>query len=116
ERFVQGQPSKLKDSISLSFERWNLSALVHQTLEHLLNTTLVPQTFFAELTYLSSLFADVRHGSEAWEIQFVPGWKRFLDQVLQQGTKTRGATLVPVALIILKEHGKANASIETAWI
>lgn len=116
ERFVGGQPTILRDSIKLTYERWNLSELVDLTLKHLLNPALLPQTFFGQLTYLSAQFSELKHGSEAWEAQLVPGWYRFVSDVLAQGSSERGVALLPVALIILREHGAQNKSFETGWI
>jgi hypothetical protein len=116
DRFVGGQPTTLRDSINLTYERWNLSELVDLTLKHLLNPALLPQTFFGQLTYLSAQFSELEHGSEAWEAQLVPGWHRFVNDVLAQGSSERGVALLPVALIILREHGTANKSFETGWI
>lgn len=116
DRFVGNQSKTLRDSVALSFERWNLSELVDLTLKHLLNPSLLPQTFFGQLTYLSAQFSELMHGSEAWEAQLVPGWHRFVNDVLAQGSSERGVALLPVALIILREHGATNKSFETGWI
>ncbi len=116
ERFVSNQPRSLRDTVTLCYERWNLSDLVDLTLQHVLNPALLPQTFFGQITYLSALFAELRHGSDAWQAQLVPGWHRFVEDVLSQGSGERGVALLPVALIILREHGSANKSFETGWL
>src|ERR1019366_3582608 len=56
------------------------------------------------------------HGSDAWEQQLVPNWKQFLDDVLSGSAGTRGPALIPVALIILRQHADSNPSAETGWI
>jgi hypothetical protein len=68
------------------------------------------------LSYLSAQFADFRHGSEAWQTQLVPNWNRFVGDVLQESAGLRGAALVPVALIILRQRAASNPSFETGWI
>ena len=116
ERFVANAPPTLAGRATLSLSRWNLSELVDRRLRHLLTPALVPQKFFGQLNYLCAQVADFPHGSDQWEQQLVPGWKRFVDDVLAQDNGMRGVSLVPVALIILRQHGANNESLETGWI
>lgn len=115
-RLVGSAPTKLRDNIGLDFARWNLSELVEQTIRHILSPSLVPERFFGQLSYLSAQAADFRHGTDAWERQLVPNWKRFIDDVLREGTEGWGLTLVPVVLIILRQRANENPSFETGWI
>jgi hypothetical protein len=116
ERFVAVAPSKIADRVDLAFVRWNLSELVDQTIRYVLSPSLLPERFFGQLSYLAAQVADFRHGSDEWEDQLIPNWKRFLDDVLREIDGTRGLELIPVALIILREHAAANPSRETGWI
>jgi hypothetical protein len=116
ERFVAAAALKIAERATLSISRWNLSELVELTLAHLLTPALLPQEFFGQLNYLCSQFADFPHGSDEWEQQLVPAWKRFLNDVLAQDPSVRGVSLVPVALIIMRQHGAANETLETGWI
>ena len=116
DRFVSDAPSTLRDVISLSFVRWNLSDLVEQTILHVLSPSLLPEHFFGQLTYLSAQVSDFKHGSDEWERQLVPNWRRFVDDVLRESGASRGPELIPVALIILRQHARANPSLETGWI
>ncbi len=116
ERLVGNAPSKLQDRVALRFERWNLSELVDRTLAHMLTPALVPQKFFGQLAYLCAQAADFAHGSDPWEKQLLPGWKRFLADVLSEGAGERGIALVPVALIILRQQADKNPTIQTGNI
>lgn len=116
ERFVGVAGPKLADRATLSFARWNLSDLVDLTLRHLLTPALLPQQFFGQLNYLCSQIADFAHGSDEWDKQLVPGWKRFVADVLGLEPVPRGISLLPVSLIILRQHGGANDTLETGWI
>jgi len=116
DRFVAGAPRRLRDEVGLSFDRWNLSEFAAQTIQHILSPSLLPERFFGHLSYLSAQVSDFLHGSDAWENQLIPSWKRFIEDILQESGGARGPALIPVVLIILREHGRANPSIETAWI
>lgn len=116
ENFVKAANPQIAGRASLTITRWNLSDLVDLTLRHLLTPALVPQQFFGQLNYLCYQAASFAHGSDEWEKQLIPGWRRFVDDVLQLERGVRGASLIPVALIILRQHSSNNATIETGWI
>jgi len=116
KRFVHNRPSTIGNNVTLRYERWNLSDLVSKTLEHLLSPALVPQPFFGQLSYLCAQAADFPHGSDSWEQQLVPSWKRFLQDVIGKGAGERGISLIPVALIILRQHADRNRSVQTGII
>ncbi len=109
-------PKQLANDVCLSFERWNLTTITEKVRAKLLTPSLLPQKFFSLFSYICSQFADFRHGSDAWEKQLVPNWRRFLEDVLKENPDERSVRIIPVALVILREHGKANASAETGWI
>lgn len=114
--FVRATNPTLRNDVQLRFERWNLSDLVEQTLGHLLTPALVPQRFFGQLSYLCAQAADFRHGSDPWEQQLVPAWKRFLQDVIGEGAGERGVALVPISLIIIRQHAADNPSVQTGII
>lgn len=116
DRFVQASNPTLRNNISLRFERWNLSDLVEKTLGHMLTPALVPQRFFGQLSYLCAQAADFRHGSDPWEQQLVPAWKRFLQDVIGEEAGERGIALIPIALIIIRQHAANNSSVQTGII
>ncbi|HEY2171007.1 MAG TPA: hypothetical protein VGJ30_15385, partial [Candidatus Angelobacter sp.] len=113
-RFTSSAPSTLRGNVSLAFLRWNLSELVEQTIDYILSPSLVPERFFGQLSYLAAQVGDFTHGSDAWEQQLLPNWKRFLNDILAEGV--RGTSLVPIALIILNQHAQTNVSFSTGWI
>jgi hypothetical protein len=116
DRFVAAAPTTVGDKVALHFVRWNLSELVAQTIQYLLSPSIVPERFFGQLSYLAAQVADFAHGSDRWEQQLIPNWKRFLNDVLAETDGTRAAELFPVSLIILREHATPNPSQETGWI
>jgi hypothetical protein len=115
-RLVAAAPQTLRNNVILEFLRWNLSELVEQTISHVLSPSLLPERFFGQLSYLSAQAADFPHGSDAWVQQLMPNWKQFIDDVLAESTGVRGPALIPVALIILRQHADSNPSVETGWI
>jgi hypothetical protein len=74
------------------------------------------KSFFSHFGYICSQFGDFRHGSDEWTKQLVPNWLRFLEDLLKENADERSVRLLPVALIILREHGNNNSSAETGWI
>ena len=116
ERFKQGNSAPIGNGVERIYERWDLFTIVDHALGRLLSPALVPQAFFGQLNYLCAQFAEFKHGSEPWELQLLPAWRRFVSDALSEGTAARGFWLIPVALIILQEHGKGNPSSETGWI
>jgi hypothetical protein len=116
DRFVAAANPLIAGHAKLTFARWNLSDLVDLTLRHLLTPALVPQQFFGQLNYLCAQISRFPHGSDEWEKQLVPGWKRFVADVLALDHGARGVSLIPVALIILRQHGTTNRTLETGWI
>lgn len=68
------------------------------------------------MSYVSAQAADFKHGSDPWQLQLVPNWKQFVDDVLRESAGARGPALIPVALIIVRQHAADNSSFETGWI
>jgi hypothetical protein len=81
--------TKVSDDVTLSFERWNLTAIVEAVKLRLLTPSLLPQKFFSLFNYLCSQVADFRHGSDEWTGQLIPNWRRFLDDVLEDNADER---------------------------
>jgi hypothetical protein len=113
DRRVASFGSHLGNGVSLRFDRWNLSGIVGRVKASLLTPSLVPQKFFSHFSYICSQFADFRHGSDEWTNQLIPNWRRFLQSLLVENSDERCARLLPVALLILREHGKENPTVET---
>lgn len=116
ERLIQSLGTRISDSVSLSFDRWNLTIIVEKVQTSLLTASLLPQKFYSLFTYICSQFADFRHGSDEWNNQIVPNWRQFLELLLSENADERCIRLLPVSLLILQEHGKENLTRETAWI
>ena len=108
--------TKIGDNVKLSFERWNLTTLTEKVSAQLLTPSLLPQKFFSLFNYICSQFGDFTHGSDKWTEQLIPNWRRFLHDLLNENADERSVRLIPVALIILREHGGDNLSVETGWI
>ncbi len=116
ERQTKALGTKIGDDVRLTFERWNLTTLTEKVKEKLLTPSLLPQPFFSLFTYICSQFADFRHGSEEWNNQLIPNWRRFLSDVLAERGDERTIRLLPVALLVLREQGSSNPTAETGWI
>jgi hypothetical protein len=116
DRLTASLGTKVGDNASLRFERWNLTHIVAQVSDHLLSASLLPQSFFSQFSYLCAQFGDFQHGSEEWTRQLIPSWRRFLDDLLKGDPDERAVRLLPVALIILREHGTSNPTAGTGWI
>jgi hypothetical protein len=115
-RLAAGLGTKVGDLATLSFERWNLTTITERVRDGLLTPSLLPQGFFSQFGYLCSQFGDLRHGSEEWTRQLMPNWRRFLSELLKDDADVRCVRLLPVALIVLREHGGTNPTAETGWI
>ena len=116
ENLIRSFPAEISDRIRLSFERWNLTVLADKVKEKLLTPSLLPQPFFSLFSYICSQFGDFRHGSDGWIKQLIPNWRRFLEDLLKDHADERTVRLLPVALLILREHGSTNPTAETGWI
>ena len=116
DRLTQSLGTTVRDNVRLSFERWNLTTMTEKAKQKLLTPSLLPQSFFSLFSYICSQFADFRHGADEWNRQLVSNWRRFLDDVLAENANERSIRLLPVALIILREHGGKNPSSETGYI
>jgi hypothetical protein len=116
ERRIASLGSRAGDQASLGFDRWNLTEIVSRVKTSLLTPSLLPQKFFSQFSYICSQFADFRDGSDEWNNQLIPNWRRFLASVLVENADERCARLLPVALLILREHGNDNPTAETGWI
>ena len=115
-RLAAGLGTKVGDRAALSFERWNLTTITEKVHDGLLTPSLLPQGFFSHFSYLCSQFGDSRHGSDEWTRQLMPNWRRFLSELLKDDADERCIRLLPVALIILREHGGTNPTADTGWI
>lgn len=108
--------TKLGNKATLVVDRWNLTGIVERVKAGLLNPSLLPQRFFSLFTYISAQVTDIVHDSESWRQHVVPAWKRFLDDLLAGAPSERAVRLVPVALLILAQHGERNPSFATGHL
>ena len=113
---VEDFPPKLKGKIALTTERWNLSQLSELVQAHLLKPELLPQNFTGLLSYMCSQVADFRYGSEEWDRQLVPNWRRFLSELDKGRDKKTALLLIPVALVILKQYMPETPNAVVGWL
>lgn len=122
EKFVRATDPKIAGRAALKFERWNLTTITEKVRAKLLTPSLLPETFFRQLTYLCWQVGDFIHGSAQWREVLTPDWKEFLASVLKSPVTERNVRLVSVALIVLRQYGKRNddgslhPSFETGWL
>ncbi len=109
-------PSEIKDGIALTTERWNLSKLSELVHEHLLKPELLPQNLSGLLSYICSQVADFRYGSEEWDRQLVPNWRRFLTDLDKGRDKKTALLLIPVALVILNQFKRKTPDAVIGWL
>lgn len=115
KRLTAGLGDKLDNGVVRRFERWNLSRIVEEVREKLLSPQLLPQEFYSQFAYVCSQVGEFPYGSDEWQQQLIPNWRRFLSTLLDDHADERSVRLLPVSLVILKQHLKSS-SAETAWI
>ncbi|MDF1658119.1 MAG: hypothetical protein P1U58_10950 [Verrucomicrobiales bacterium] len=117
DSLVKTLGTKVGDTASLTFERWNLTILSEKVLESLsASPALLPERFFRKFTYICWQVGDFHHGSEHWESILIPDWIEFLDEILVGEISETEVRMVSIALLILKSHGVDDPSWETGWI
>jgi hypothetical protein len=122
QKFVAASDPKIAGRAILNFERWNLTAITEKVRSTLLTPSLLPETFFRQLTYLCWQVGDFDYGSAQWREVLIPDWKEFLTSVLRVPVSERTVRLVSVALIVLRQYGKrgddrsVRPSFETGWL
>lgn len=104
------------DGIKLTFERWNLTKLSEEVKTHLLSPELLPQHLSSALRYICLQIGDFDYGTTEWEDQLVPQWKYFLGEVMTSPLDERKLRLIPVSLMIVKEHKKDSPNGCPGWI
>jgi len=115
ENLVKALPSKIYDTVDLEFERWNLTRLVEEIKEDLLTPDLLPQHLSEHFRYICSQIRDFDFGTEQWESQLVNNWKSFLS-ILLSDPDERKVRLLPVVLLIARDHAKDAPSSQIGWI
>jgi hypothetical protein len=117
DTFVKSRGSRVGAKGKITFERWNLETLTALMRAKLLNSpAIVPERFFHSFSYLCWQVGDFSHGSQQWEEVLISDWKEFLNEVLAHPAQERNVRLIPVALLVLRAHGKAEPAFETGWI
>lgn len=108
ERLINGFPGRLRDGISLKFERWNLTVITNLATEKLLTPAVLPENFFRSFSYVCSQFGDFDSTHPQWRELLVPDWRDFLSQVLAPPVREVNIRLVSIALIVLRQHAKRD--------
>jgi len=108
--------TKIKDNISLSFERWNLTRIVDEIKNNLLSPHLLPQHLSSLLAYVCAQISDFNYGTMEWENQLIPNWKNFLTTVLKAPIDERKIRLVPISLLVLHHYRKTSPNSYPGWI
>ncbi|SHJ08758.1 hypothetical protein SAMN02745181_1158 [Rubritalea squalenifaciens DSM 18772] len=112
ERLCSGMGTKIGDNAIRSFERWNLTTLTGLVEQHLMSPSLLPENLFRKFTYLCGQLEEFDAMSPYWRELLIPEWKAFLATVLASPSDERSMRMVPVLLIILKNHLKKDAKDE----
>lgn len=108
--------TKIRDNVSLSFERWNLTKIVVEIKNNLLSPYLLPQHLSSLLAYVCAQISDFNYGTMEWENQLIPNWKNFLTTVLKAPIDERKIRLVPISLLILHHYRKTSPNSYPGWI
>ncbi|MFW9876707.1 MAG: hypothetical protein ACFFG0_26735 [Candidatus Thorarchaeota archaeon] len=116
DRLTASLGTKIKDNITLSFERWNISKIVEEVKTKLISPDLLPQHLSSQFNYICSQIADFNFGSIEWEKQLIPNWKSFLNILLTDPIDERKLRLIPVTLIILHHYRKKSPNSYPGWI
>jgi len=116
DRLISTMPSKIKNDISLSFERWNVTKLVEEVKEHLFTPDLLPQHLAGLFTYIYSQVSDFSFSTKEWEDQLIPNWKNFLNLLIDDPIDERKLRLLPITLFILYENRKKTPDADPGWI
>lgn len=116
EQTVRSFGETRRDSIELSYERWNLTKLTEEVESNLLTPELIPQHLSSALQYICLQVGDFDFGSPEWENQLLPQWKYFLNRVLEQPIDERKLQLVPVSLLIIHKYKKDTPNSYPGWI
>lgn len=116
ETLIKTIPNTIGANISLEVERWNLSRLSELVQAHLLTPELLPQNLSGLLSYICSQVADFEYGSEAWERQLVPNWRRFLRELDKGRDAETVMRIIPVTLVILERFKRATPDAALGWL
>ncbi len=116
DRLVATMPTTIGDSISLVFERWNISRIVDEVTQSLISPDLLPQHLSGLFSYINSQVSDFSFSTKEWEEQLVPNWKSFLNILFQDSLDERKLRLIPIALLILYENKKTSPDSNAGWI
>lgn len=116
ERLVKTFPKTIGDGVSLTFERWNLSKLSEYVQAHLLTPELLPQNLSGLLSYICSQVADFEYGSEAWDRQLIPNWRRFLCELDKGRDVDAVLQIIPVVLVILERFKRTTPDAIIGWL
>jgi len=115
-RLINSLGTAIRNNISLSFERWNLSRIVEEAKHNLLSPELLP-------LHLSRQFRDIcveaqscDYGTKDWEDRVVFNWCKFLNSLLEPPIDIKRLNLIPVALFILHNYRRETPNSYPGWI
>lgn len=106
----------LLNNSKIIYEKWNLTKLVDEVVEHLLTSDLLPQDLSGILSYICAQFQDLKFGSNPWNNQLVPQWKTFIDRIITENPSEKNLRLIPIVLLIIKSTSKVDMGGTPSWI
>ncbi len=116
ENLTKTLGNTIYDNISLNFDRWNIGRITAEVEQYLLNPDLLPQHLTGLFEYICSQFKDFDYGTNEWEQQLIPNWKRFLKQILEEPLDIKKLRLIAVVLIILQNYKQDKPNAKIGWI
>ena len=115
-RLINSLGTTIKNNISLSFERWNLSRIVEEAKYNLLSPELLPLHLSQQFREICFEVQGYDYETQEWEDRVVYNWRKFLDSLLIPPIDIKRLNLVPVALLILHNHRKDIPNSYPGWI
>ncbi|MDF1812443.1 MAG: hypothetical protein P1V20_09515 [Verrucomicrobiales bacterium] len=117
DNYVANAPKELSSGVTLTFERWNLTKIAASVGQKLLSPSLLPAGLSGHFSYIASQFEDFQFGNEFWCKQLVPGWERFLNEVISnRGINIEAIRIISVSLTILSHKKGISRGSEFGWL
>ena len=116
DRLVDTLGTVIKDEISISFERWNLSKIVEETKYHLLSPALLPLHLSRQFREICTEVHNYNYGTTDWEEKVIYNWRKFLDSLLEPPFDIKKLNLIPVTLFVLCNFRKETPDSYPGWI
>jgi len=116
DRLVGTLGTVIKDEISITFERWNLSKIVEETKNHLLSPELLPLHLSRQFREICTEVHNYNYGTTDWEEKVVYNWRKFLGSLLEPPFDIKKLNLIPVTLFVLRNFRKETPDSYPGWI